>query len=244
MYQQYQPAYDQEAPSYYEKPNMDYNPRLGFVRKVYGILSVQLLLTGLGIYLAGWHFANFFLTPTAHFIAIFCAVIAIIISFTICCYTSCARSVPTNYYLLFTFTLCEAFLVSMTTSFYTKESVLLVAALTISLTLALTLYAMTTKRDFTTWGAILFVLGWGLLAFGIVFFWTMGRGGISKNVYYVWNILGVLLYGFYLIYDTQLIMGGGKYSLTLDDYVLGALIIYIDIIVLFLKLLRLFGNRR
>ena len=50
----------------------------------------------------------------------------------------------------------------------------------------------------------------------------------------------VIIYGLYIIYDTQLIAGGRKHELSLDDYVIGALILYIDIIMLFLELLRLF----
>ena len=51
--------------------------------------------------------------------------------------------------------------------------------------------------------------------------------------------MGVILFGIYLVIDTALILQGGKYGLTIDDYILGALILYIDIINLFLFILRL-----
>lgn len=38
------------------------------------------------------------------------------------------------------------------------------------------------------------------------------------------------LYSMYLIYDTQLIIGGKSHELQIDDYILGALFLYIDII--------------
>jgi FtsH-binding integral membrane protein len=54
------------------------------------------------------------------------------------------------------------------------------------------------------------------------------------------------VFGFYLIYDTQLIVGGKRYELDYDDYIIGALMIYIDIIALFVELLQIllsiFGN--
>ena len=53
----------------------------------------------------------------------------------------------------------------------------------------------------------------------------------------------VVFYGLYLIYDTQLIAGGRQHSLSYDDYIVGALLIYVDIMMLFLELLRLFGDR-
>jgi len=55
--------------------------------------------------------------------------------------------------------------------------------------------------------------------------------------------LGVLLFGMYLVIDTQLIIGQGRHSLGIDDYVLGALILYIDIIMIFVYLLQLLGGR-
>lgn len=45
-----------------------------------------------------------------------------------------------------------------------------------------------------------------------------------------------------MIYDVQLVMGGRKYELSEEEYVFGALILYIDIIQLFLILLYLFGG--
>ena len=49
--------------------------------------------------------------------------------------------------------------------------------------------------------------------------------------------LGVFLFGVYLIFDTQLVMGGKRYELCIDDYVVGTLILYLDIIMIFLYLL-------
>ena len=63
----------------------------------------------------------------------------------------------------------------------------------------------------------------------------------------VFNIIictiGVFLFGIYLILDTQFVMGGKRYQLSLDDYIVGALILYMDIVMIFLYLLSLFGGR-
>ena len=55
--------------------------------------------------------------------------------------------------------------------------------------------------------------------------------------------IAVMLFSFYLIYDTQLIMGGKRYEIDIDDYILGAIILYTDIITIFLYLLKLFGGK-
>jgi FtsH-binding integral membrane protein len=55
--------------------------------------------------------------------------------------------------------------------------------------------------------------------------------------------LGCIIFGIYLVIDTQLIVGGGRYELSLDDYVAGALLLYIDIIQIFLYILSLLGGK-
>ncbi len=56
--------------------------------------------------------------------------------------------------------------------------------------------------------------------------------------------LFAVIYSVYLLIDTQMVLGGRHKQLQLDDYILGATIIYVDIISLFLKLLRLFGKKK
>jgi FtsH-binding integral membrane protein len=52
------------------------------------------------------------------------------------------------------------------------------------------------------------------------------------------------IYSIYLIIDTQLILGGKNAELTMDNYVLGAVLLYIDIIQIFLQLLRILGKKK
>lgn len=56
-------------------------------------------------------------------------------------------------------------------------------------------------------------------------------------------VLGAV-YSIYLLIDTQLIMGGKNKSLTLDNYVLGSVILYIDIVQLFLQILKILGDKK
>ena len=53
-----------------------------------------------------------------------------------------------------------------------------------------------------------------------------------------------LIYCVYILIDTQLILGGKNKELTLDNYVMGAMILYVDIIGLFLKILQLLGEKK
>ena len=53
-----------------------------------------------------------------------------------------------------------------------------------------------------------------------------------------------MLYSFYLIIDTQLIMGGRKKEFRSDQYIMGAVMLYTDIVQLFITLLHLIGEQR
>ena len=57
---------------------------------------------------------------------------------------------------------------------------------------------------------------------------------------------GSLLFSFFIVYDVQLIAGGKhqKMRFGLDEYAFAALILYMDIINLFLHILSLLGERR
>ena len=56
---------------------------------------------------------------------------------------------------------------------------------------------------------------------------------------------GALVFSLYLIYDTQIMMGGKhKYALSPEEYIFAALNLYLDIINLFLYILSIFGNSK
>jgi len=229
------PAY---APFDTKSTEITINPRLGFVRKVYGILTVQLVVTVIMCVLSmTTNFAQFQQNNIGLLWLSF-AVNLVTMLMVFCC-TSMARSVPTNYILLGIFTLSEAYMVSAICSVYDPEIVIMAAAMTAAMTFSLTLYACTTKTDVTIFGGTLFILGCGLLLlclFSFIF--------PSKILTVFICVACICLYGVYLVYDTQLIVGDKRYELSVDDYIIGAIIIYVDIIVLFLRLLQLLSILR
>jgi FtsH-binding integral membrane protein len=210
--------------------------RIGFIRKVYGILSAQLALTVSLMALAFVDSINNFLR---HHIEIFwiALVLSLVIIIPLACFRSLARGVPQNYILLFAWTLCESYMLATCVSFYDGKTVMMAGGLTLAVTVALTVYACTTKTDFTFCGGFLFCFGtilfvWGL--FSLIF-------GFYSNTLYC--CLGVVCYSLYLIYDTQLIMGKFGNEFSIDDYVFAALNIYLDIIQIFLYILQILGRR-
>ena len=56
---------------------------------------------------------------------------------------------------------------------------------------------------------------------------------------------GAVVFSLYLVYDTQLMMGGKhKYSLSPEEYIFAALNIYLDVINLFMYILMIVGGSR
>lgn len=52
----------------------------------------------------------------------------------------------------------------------------------------------------------------------------------------------VTLFGIYLIFDTQLIVGNHRISFGVDEYILAALMIYLDLLNIFLEILSILSN--
>jgi len=210
------------------------NTRIGFIRKVYGILSIQLLFTAFLCILSqnSKGFATFQLQNVA--LAWVAMGVEIVIMLALVCVPTLGRQVPTNYVLLGLFTVAEAYSVSFFTIFFSGNVVLIATIMTAAVVVALTLYAMTTKTDFTVAGGTLFVIGAVLSILVLVNFFI--QSSIMQLL-----LAGAfsILFGVYLVYDTQLIVGGKYAELEYDDYIWGALMLYTDIIGLFINILQL-----
>jgi FtsH-binding integral membrane protein len=208
--------------------------RLGFIRKVYCILSMQLLLTTFMCMLSIGvkSFAIFQMTNIGLMLVALIFSIVLVIALT--CFPSIARTVPTNYILLTLFTLCEGYLVSFVCALTSPKIVLMAVCMTCAVTISLTVYACTTKTDFTVYNGLLFVASCVLMLFGLFLMFTE-----NKMLHIIYCCLGVLIYSIYLIFDTQLIIGNKENELSIDDYIYGALMLYLDIINLFLYILRI-----
>ena len=208
--------------------------RLGFIRKVYGILSFQLLFTFLAcsISMSNTKYLQFQISnPGLAYLCIFSTIAS---SIALVCCRSVARSIPLNYILLGVFTVGESYLVSFICGTTNPNIVLMAAAMTCGVVMALTIYAYTTKTDFTVMGSLMFVIACVMILFSIFMFFTN-----NKVMHIIYSSLGVIAFSIYLIYDTQLIVGNHENKLDVDDFIVGALMLYMDIINLFLHILSL-----
>ena len=67
----------------------------------------------------------------------------------------------------------------------------------------------------------------------------------SRTVNLVYAGIGTIIFSLYIVYDTQLMVGGShKYSLSPEEYVFASLNLYLDIVNLFMYILSIIGNSR
>ncbi|ELU12405.1 hypothetical protein CAPTEDRAFT_194599 [Capitella teleta] len=214
--------------------------RMGFLRKVYSILSCQLIFTTI-VGAIFWYLEpqkNFPQTNNVLLMVSAFSSLGLIIALSLK-----SRVVPTNYILLAVFTLCESILVGSVVgqcqflcSFplrgsFCDPSIRLTAAVTI----ALTTYTMQSKRDFSTWGAGLFSVLLVLIMAGFLQIFLQ-----SEMVDMAIAVGGAVLFSLFIIFDTHMIMS----KVTPEEYIHASVNLYLDIINLFLHILRALGDRR
>jgi len=207
--------------------------RMAFVRKVYAILTVQILLT------AALSSVSFFSTGYKHWIqanqwmlwiSLFGSIGFMLLTFWK------RKSYPTNLLFLGIFTALEAYTISVITSFYDSKIVLEALIFTLGIFVALTLFACQTKYDFTSWMPYLFGILWVMILFGFMsaFF------PYSSKVELGYGIVGALVFSAYILVDTQLVMR----HYHVEEEIAAAISLYLDIINLFLSILRILNSQQ
>ncbi|XP_013786944.1 protein lifeguard 1-like [Limulus polyphemus] len=232
---------DEGAPfSNFENAFSEKAVRMGFIRKVYGILMVQLAIT-LGF------IALFLYVPavkkfTSTHIELFwiALVLMFILMIILVCCDKVRRTSPTNIFILMAFTVLESFLLGFAAGGYDSDEVVMAVGICAVVSLGLTIFAFQTKWDFTLCGGFLFVSVLILILFGFICIFIPGR-----VVSLVYASLGALIFSLYLVYDTQLMIGGShRYSISPEEYIFAALNLYLDIINLFLFILQIISSAK
>jgi len=224
--------------------------RFGFLRKVYAILSTQLLVTfGIVLVFIAASFQNFNPMYTTNFYYgivenYYVVWLAFIPMMVVLCALMCAKNhYPINYILLFLFTIVEGCVLGIICVMYYGagygDQVVLASALTVGIFLALTVFTLQSKWDWSWLGPALFAASWILFFWCFVSFWMVPYGaGSAYGGFRAQQLISLafslVMVGF-IIYDTHMIM---KYF-GVDDYIIAAIELYLDFINLFVWLLRL-----
>ncbi|MCJ8745408.1 hypothetical protein PDJAM_G00129800 [Pangasius djambal] len=213
--------------------------RRAFIRKVFLVLTVQLVVTF--SFVALFTFEHNIKTFVRHNIWTYYVsyVIFFVSLITISCCGDFRRKHPWNLVALSVLTLSLSYMTGMIASFYDTDAVIMAIGITVVVCFTVVLFSLQTKYDFTSCAGVLFVCLIVLFVFSILCIFI--RNNILQIVY---ASLGALLFTCFLAVDTQLLLGNKKLSLSPEEYVFGALNLYLDIINIFLFILQIIGRSR
>ncbi|KAI5954365.1 hypothetical protein KGF54_002140 [Candida jiufengensis] len=204
-----------------------------FIRKVYSLLTIQLMASVIVGYIVRsndsikiWAIEN----PWFLIVAFIGS-----IGFMIGAFFK-ARSYPVNLILLGGFTLFESFTLGVACAFVDSGVLIEAIMLTLIIFIGLTIFAFQTKYDFISWQGTVGMILWGLIGMGFIMIFFPGSTFID-NVY---SFIGAIVFSIYVIIDTQKLMK----TCHLDDEVIATIQLYLDVINLFLFILRLLNNNR
>merc|ERR1712110_126226 len=210
-------------------------------KKVYGILFCQLLLTFAIVLPFAFHqpLRTYVRNNSVLYWVAFVIVIVCLVSMACC--EGVRRKFPKNIIFLGVFTAAEGFMLGCFCARFDAEAILYAIGITAGVTFGLTIFAFQTKIDFTACGGMLCALLMIFMIAGIVLMFLPK----TKWVMVGFGSAGALIFSLYIIYDTQLMMGGKhKYSLSPEEYIFAALNIYLDVVNLFMYILMIVGFSR
>lgn len=127
---------------------------------------------------------------------------------------------------------------------YTQQSIASTFFVTAGTFAIMSFYGYYTKKDLTSWGNLLFMALIGIIIASVVNFFMQ-----SEMMYWLITYAGVLIFVGLTAYDTQKIKRMGAASEVGSEEesksaIVGALMLYLDFINLFLLLLRILGDRK
>ncbi|KAF7233498.1 hypothetical protein EG68_10031 [Paragonimus skrjabini miyazakii] len=174
----------------------DKSVRRAFIRKVYLILSLQLAIT-LGI-VCVFTFVPVIRDGVRRYYWIYYLSYAVFLVTYIMlgCFVECRRRFPANIICLFVFTLALSYMAGTISAFHRIEAVLIALIMTILLCLAITLFAVQTRWDFTVCSGFILVASLCVFLVGLaclIVNFTLGTNRVLQAVY---AGLVLLLFGF------------------------------------------------
>jgi FtsH-binding integral membrane protein len=206
--------------------------RATLVRRTYSLVLISVLVTMVGASF-GLSQPQLMVSVAQHpFIAFICALAPLLLA------TRAKAQFPMNIGLVLLFNLAMGVMISPTLYYYGRSQpgvIAQAAVLTIGAFGILTLYAFVSRRDFSAWGSFLMVGLWVLIATMVLnfFFQSVAVG--------LWlAAVTVLLFSGLLVFDTWRL----RNFYGPDEYVGAAVQIYLDLLNMFMAILRLTGARR
>ena len=203
-----------------------------FIAKVYTMVWLQLLVVSLfvGICKLNGCISDFLMGEWGMGILFVSFNLWIGLSVSLFCLTDHIKRYPYNWIYVITYTLLLSYFIGFISIQNSTQVILLSGGSTLFLFTGLTLYAWQTQIYHTTKGDYLLISLLGLLTFGLLNIFLQ-----VSFLHIIYPLLGATLFSFYIVYDTQLLVGSTReMKYTPDDFALVSICIYLDIVTLFL----------
>ncbi|XP_031777724.1 protein lifeguard 2-like isoform X1 [Nasonia vitripennis] len=221
----------------------EFNVRRRFVRRVFSILTLQMIFTALviGSFMFFEEAKLIMMTYPSIWIASLAVFMFTYLSISCC---ECARrQAPCNGINLILLTSSMSYLTAFVSVHYSVEAVLIATGATALVTTVIFFLAACTKFQFdlTRRAGLMLIVSLvatvGLLIMIIVLNFTHIRG-LQVAI----SIAGTLLLSMYLFFDVQTMMGGKTIELSPDEVVYATTQIYVDVLLLYRYILLLGGS--
>ncbi|XP_042518393.1 BI1-like protein, partial [Macadamia integrifolia] len=213
-----------------ERERRGENELWGFIRKVYGILSAQIVLTTIVSSATVLYTPMNELLKGSSGLLLFFAFLPLILMWPLYIYH---QKHPLNFIFLGLFTASLSITVGVVCANTEGKIVLEALILTSAVVSALTVYtfwASKKGKDFSYLGPILFSSLIVLIVTGFIqMFFPLGPTSVA-----IYGAIGAMIFSGYLVYDTDNLIK----RFTYDEYIWASAVLYLDILNLFLAILR------
>jgi hypothetical protein len=216
--------------------------RLAFTRKVFGILMLQLLITAGIVAIFVFHRGiNDWTSENIGFV-FGAGAVALVLTILTYCADSVRRRSPQNLILLVLITIVYGILAGSICAYFSTEAVLYGAGITIIVCLTLALFSLQSRFNFTMLSG--FLVSFVVLAItcGILIALQQSEVIDIEILHLTFACLGALLLALILLFDMRRIIGGSHtYSISPEEYILAAIAIYTDILIIFIFIVIMIG---
>lgn len=208
--------------------NMEYPPfNYQFLGKVYSLLSLQLVITTCIATLC-MKVNTILVFVTTNFTPFYYSMVLMFIELiALFCYKNVY---PINIIFLHLFTITNSYMVGVICAIFESNNqsdiILYSFGITISTFICLTAYVLTTKTNFNFLHGYLSVMLCVLICHGIIALII----GFQTSI--VYSICGIAVFTGYILFDTSMLL----YTHNEEDYVIIVILLYLDIINFFLKM--------
>ena len=223
--------------------NIQSSVRFDYIRKTLVILVLQISIT-IGLV------ANFLHDPILlQFIQESKLILTLLslLAFFICCLLffkkEWTNQFPINFLLIFLFTFCESYITSYYLSKIEDHNLLVTSlGITFGITIVLSIYSClvnkTNNGQFVEKGMIYTAISYATL----LSFFVINIGMVQSPFYIIYQFLGAMFYGYAILNDVEKLMINRE--IDCDDYIFEAMMLYIHILNLFYKILKLLAAKK